>query len=128
MGHTDGGRNASAAAEASGEQLPPGEQQQPANCQRPSLPSSTRGCAKAETGPGGGREEPLLSPAKLVAQPEQASFGRWKSFEGLGRTEEACSKSSHWKICANWHRGLSPRSPDLAKEDRAEVEAKGVAW
>ena len=47
---------------------------------------------------GGGREEPVLPPAQLVAQSKQASFGRWKSFEGLGRTKEACSKSSHWKV------------------------------
>jgi len=77
---------------------------------------------------GGGREEPVLPPAKLVAQSKQASFGRWKSFKGLGRTKEACSKSSHGKVCANRHRGLSPRSPDLAKEDRAAVEVEGAAW
>ena len=47
---------------------------------------------------GGGREEPVLPPAQLVAQSKQASFGRWKSFKGLGRTKEACSKSSHWKV------------------------------
>ena len=47
---------------------------------------------------GGGREEPVLPPAQLVAQSKQASFGRWQSFEGLGRTKEACSKSSHRKV------------------------------
>ena len=47
---------------------------------------------------GGGREEPVLPPAQLVAQSKQASFGRWKSFEGLGRTKEACAQGSHRKV------------------------------
>ena len=48
---------------------------------------------------GGGREEPVLPPtAQLVAQSKQASFGRWQSLEGLGRTKEACSKGSHRKV------------------------------
>ena len=39
----------------------------------------------------------------------------------------ACHNTTLIQVRANRHRGLSPRSTDLAKEDRTEVEAEGAA-